>query len=82
MEQEHAKQGEEVGRKIHDGAKAHGRKQLGQQREYAIGRQLDEDAHHLHHNHFHIAEPVRDALSSVASAGQGKAHQQGKHNHL
>ena len=82
MEQEHAKQGEEVGRQINDGAKAHGREQLGQQREYAIGRELDEDAHHLHHNHFHVAEPVGDAFSRVPRPGQGKTHQQGKYNHL
>ena len=30
MEQEYAKQGEEVGRQIHNGAKAHRREQLGQ----------------------------------------------------
>jgi hypothetical protein len=55
---------------------------LVKQRKHAIGRELDKDPHHLHHNHFHVAEPVRDALSRVARPGQGESHQQGEHDHL
>jgi len=57
-------------------------KQLCQQCEYPVGRKRHEDLHHLHHDHFHIAEKAGDAAARLARAGDGVANQQGKHDDL